>query len=279
MKPELEWRSTTAPGGQGSEPLAWLHAHGDGWTAAFSSRSGGVSPEPYATLDLSLAVGDQDGNVVENRRRLAAAAGFDAGSLVVPRQVHGTRVATVGEGDAGRGALSVATAPPDTDALVSAAPLLPLMITVADCVPVVLAARRPDGSAAVAAVHAGWRGLAGGVIREAASALGRLGTLTAAVVGPSIGPCCFKVGPDVAATFGQRFQRVVHDDRVDLWSAAEQDLRVAGVPPDGTAVAGLCTMCDARFFSHRGEGGHTGRQAVVAWAYAPASGGHAAGRQ
>lgn len=278
----LEWEGATeaveepahgvapAPAVHRGEPrhgsLCWLRAGGDGWSAVFSTRWGGVSVKPFDTLDLSLAVGDDETAVLRNRARLAAAAGYAGGRLVVPRQVHGTRLLVVVDEDAGRGALGLEDAPPETDALVTAVADLPLLITVADCVPVVLAARRPDGSAAVAAVHAGWRGLVAGVLREAANALAGLGRLTAAVVGPSIGPCCFRVGPDVASRF-ERFTSVTRGDRVDLWAAAAQDAQTAGVPPQGVAVAGLCTMCDARFFSHRGDGGRTGRQAAVAWVH------------
>lgn len=274
----LTWMQSHAAAGPAA-PLVWLQAGGDGWTAVFSSRRGGVSPAPFATLNLSLAVGDVDATVVENRRRLAAAAGFAGGRLAVPRQVHGVRVATVGPADAGRGAESQVTALPETDGLVTAHPDMPLMITVADCVPVVLVARRPDGSAAVAAVHAGWRGLVDGILREAASVLAGLGRLEAAVVGPSIGPCCFQVGPEVARKFAPRFVDVVAGDHVDLWSAAAQDIAAAGVPSRQIAVAGLCTMCDERFFSHRGEAGHTGRQAVVVWAHAGGARPHASAEE
>jgi polyphenol oxidase len=246
------------------EGVEFLEAVGDGWRACFSTRLGGVSQGPYAELDLSLMVGDEAGRVLENRARLGAAAGFDATALVISRQVHGVHVVTVTSAQRGSGALEQESSVPDTDALLTSTPELPLVVSTADCVPVVLAARGEQG-AAVAVAHAGWRGMVTGIIADAVVALRACGAITAAIVGPSIGPCCFTVGDDVGRAFEDRYAGTWRDGRVDLWLVAERQLAAAGVPADCVSNPRLCTVCDRRFFSHRRDAGRTGRQAGVAW--------------
>ena len=134
----------------------------------------------------------------------------------------------------------------------------------ADCVPVVLAASTPDGPA-LAVVHAGWRGMIDGIVGQAAAALARAGRLTGAVVGPSIGPCCFAVDDQLRARFAERFPGSEGESTVDLWACARDQLTDAGVPAQAVTVSGLCTSCDARFFSHRRDRGATGRHLAIAW--------------
>jgi YfiH family protein len=222
------------------------------YVVAFSTRAGGVSAGPFASLNLGLLTDDDRENALENRRRLCAAAGADAEGLVYPRQVHGARVL------AGREDLRGAEA----DGMVTDEPGRPLAVVSADCAPVVVV-REGNGAPAVAALHAGWRGLLAGIAAAGAAALG--GGRLAGVVGPSIGPCCYEVGEDVAAPFRAAFGAdVVRDGRLDLWSATERSLRAAGVAR--VERLDLCTACDpARFFSHRRDRGATGRQGVVAY--------------
>jgi polyphenol oxidase len=245
--------------------LVCLAAQGPGWRLAFGTRLGGVSASPYESLNIGLSVGDDPAAVLENRGRYLAAQGLALDDLVVPGQVHGMAVRLVGDDERGRGARSRETVVDDTDALLTQTPGLPLMISFADCVPVFLAAELDGGGTALALAHAGWRGMLGGVVTEAAAALRQLGRLTAAVVGPSIGPCCFAVGDDVGSALEARFPGVWRDGRVDLWACAAQDLASAGLPPEALANPRLCTSCDRRFFSHRRDHGLTGRQAAVAW--------------
>jgi polyphenol oxidase len=254
------------------EGVEFLEAVGEGWRACFSTRLGGVSQGPYAELDLSLVVGDEAGRVLENRAHLGAAAGFDATALVIGRQVHGVHVTTVTSAERGSGALEQRSCVPETDGLLTCTPELPLLVSTADCVPVVLAARG-ELDAAVAVVHAGWRGMVAGIVVDAVVALRAHGIITAAVVGPSIGPCCFAVGDDVGRAFGERYAGTWHDGRVDLWLAAERQLAAAGVPARSVSNPRLCTVCDRRFFSHRRDAGRTGRQAAVAWVTADSEGG------
>ena len=251
-----EWR---AEGG-----LRWLRWGGAGVEAAFPSREGGLSAGPYATLNLGLAVGDDPAAVLENRRRLGTAIGLEVERWVVPSQVHGRHLVEVGEAEAGRGARDLTSTIAETDALLTAAPGLGLAVSHADCVPVVIAAAGREGPV-VAAVHAGWRGMLDGIVEDAAAALTRRGRPLGAVVGPSIGPCCFTVDDGLRRRFDARFPGVVTDATVDLWECAARQLRAAGVPAGEITLTRLCTSCDGRFFSHRRDKGVTGRHLSPAW--------------
>ena len=252
----LSWRN--------HDGLEWLAWEGAGVSAAFPTTEGGVSPAPYDSLNLGLSVDDEPGNVLENRRRFSAALGVPQERLVVPGQVHGTTLAWVGEAEAGRGAFDRETVIHDHDGLLTAAPGLGLVVSYADCVPVVIAARGADGPE-FAAVHAGWRGMLAGIVAQAAAALARRGRLLGAVVGPSIGPCCFTVDEGLRKRFNERFPGSAGGRTVDLWACAGRDLEAAGMPPAAVTVAALCTMSDDRFFSHRRDRGSTGRHLAIAW--------------
>jgi YfiH family protein len=252
----LEWREAGA--------LRWLQWEGAGVAVAFPTRYGGVSPAPFESLNLGLSTDDEPGNVLENRRRLCAAVGVPQERLVVPGQVHGTDLAWVGEADAGRGAFDRETVVHDHDGLLTAAAGMGLAVSYADCVPVVIAARGADGPE-LAAVHAGWRGMLAGIVGQAAAALARRGRLLGAVVGPSIGPCCFSVDEGLRTRFDKRFPGSAGDGSVDLWACARRDLETAGVPPAAVTVTALCTASDAGFFSHRRDRGSTGRHLAIAW--------------
>jgi YfiH family protein len=252
----LEWREAAG--------LRWLVWEGAGVVAVFPTRQGGVSAPPWDTLNLGLSVGDEPAHVLENRLRLCAAVGLPLDRLVVPHQVHGTTLRWVGETEAACGARDLATAIEACDGLLTEVPDLGLAISTADCLPVVIAAATEDG-VALAAVHAGWRGTLEGIVGQAAVALARRGRLLGAVVGPSIGPCCFVVDDGLRARFAARFPGAARGNAVDLWAAAATDLSAAGVPSGGIAVAGVCTASDAAFFSHRRDQGSTGRHLAIAW--------------
>jgi YfiH family protein len=215
----------------------------DGGTALFTTRRGGVSEGPFASLNLGLWTDDDPERVRENRARVERIGG---GLLAQAHQVHGTRVIEAQAGRAGD--------LPDADGQVTAARGVAPMVLTADCLPVALVA--PEG---VAMLHAGWRGLAGGVLAAGADALRALGaSRIAAAIGPGAGPCCYEVGAEVHAAFGTRGRTV------DLKAIARTRLEAAGV--DEVHDCGLCTMCDPEgFFSHRRDRGVTGRQAGVAW--------------
>ena len=229
--------------------------------AAFTTRAGGVSTGPLASLNLSADRGDRDEAVRENRRRLAAALGLDAERVSMARQVHGALVREVA-GDDDRGVfIGGMRGWGEGDGLVSRQPGRALVVLGADCLPVLL--WRRDVPAAAAA-HAGWRGLVGGVLEAAVAALGDPAR-TGAAIGPGVGPCCYPVSAEVRDRFAARFgDGVLAPPAIDLVAAARRALVMAGIPGSAVQSAGACTSCDAaRFFSHRRDGDVTGRQAGV----------------
>ncbi len=235
--------------------------------AVMSTRAGGVSAPPWDRLNLGTAVGDDPAAVAENRRRFVALTGAFPAWL---RQVHGHSVVAAHE--------TVASAePPQADASWTDQPGVACIVQVADCMPVLLAA---PGGRAVAAAHAGWRGLAGGVVEAALAALCSAACCEPAQVsvwlGPCIGPRRFEVGADVLQAFGQAPDRV--DPRhfavaapsggaarwlANLPALARERLAQLGV----TRVSGgrWCTVDQrSRFFSYRRDG-RTGRLAAAVW--------------
>jgi YfiH family protein len=217
----------------------------------FSSRLGGVSAGPYDSLNLGMLTDDEPANVTENRRRLGAAIGHPWERFCYGRQVHGASVRR-------------ATEPPgrerpytQEDGQATALDDAAAIVFVADCLPILLAA-----GGAVAALHGGWRPLAGGIVAEGVQALREVGGdgPIHAVLGPSARGCCYEVGEEVHAEFAAYDARR-GDRNLDLAAVARAQLLEAGVAE--VADVGLCTMCDERFFSHRRDGGVTGRQAGV----------------
>ncbi len=238
-------------------------SHFDGLIHGIFTRHGGVSPAPFNTLNVGGTVGDAPENVRINRERMAAAMGVDPSQTRSTWQVHGAEVVVARRDD------PPAPLPPQADAMITAEADLPLMMRFADCVPVLLydPIRR-----AIGIVHAGWRGTLLGVAAAAVQAMGeafdsRPQDLIAAI-GPSIGPCCYEVGPEVVAQVRGAFPEA--DDLIippsnshagahlDLWQANRRTLQAAGVRE--IEVARLCTACLVHeFFSHRAEAGRTGR--------------------
>jgi polyphenol oxidase len=224
----------------------------DGYEIVFTTRLGGVSEGPYASLNLGRESGDAVERVDENRRIACESIGADVEKLALNFQVHSSSVVQAAAGARGEHA----------DGLWTDEAGLPILAMSADCLPIALV--RTNGDApAVAVLHAGWRGLLEGIVAAGVEALGT-GTLAAAV-GPAIGPCCYEVGEEVVAPYRERFgEDVVRDGHLDLWTSAERALRAAGV----TQVARFdrCTACEPQtFFSHRRDAGHTGRQGVIAY--------------
>jgi YfiH family protein len=234
----------------------------------FTTRRGGTSAAatPFAGLNLGAKWGDDAANVAENRRRFLAGTGSDA--IHFASQVHGRAVATVEKGAAVGWTVALAA-----DALVTGAPDTCVGVYVADCVPIVVA---DVGTGACAAVHAGWRGTVAGVLGAALQALARthgtkLSDLRVAI-GPSIGPCCFEVGPEVVAAVEVAFPDArgagaimarAPRDHVDLWRLNRAQALAFGVPERFVDVAAECTSCDhARFFSYRRDHGQTGQMAA-----------------
>jgi YfiH family protein len=221
------------------------------YEVAFSTRQGGVSEGPFASLNLGRLTADRPENVEENRRRLCAAVGADESRLTLNRQQHAAVVHRAHEGRRGE----------PGDGLWSDESGLPMLKFTADCAPVAVV--RTDGAApALALLHAGWRGLLEGIV---AGGVTTLGGTTAAIVGPAIGPCCYEVGPEVAEPFAARFGAgVLRGRHLDLPQAVERALREAGCAR--VERIDLCTACHPElFFSHRRDGGVTGRQGVIGY--------------
>lgn len=251
----------TVPEVRGGLPvLTWpLLAH-PGLDAVVTTREGGVSGGPYATLNLGLHVGDDQDAVVENRRRAAAALGLGLEALVFCTQAHGREVATVGAADRGRGALTSRAAIDGADALVTRDPDVGLVVMVADCAPIVLF---DPVTATLACVHAGWRGTLARVVDAALAAMAAHGARPADVlagIGPAIPQERYQVGPEVAAAARHHLEgiadAVLEPDvgdrwRLDLWAANRALLEHAGVPP--SQIATTTEPTGGRFFSDRAQ--------------------------
>jgi YfiH family protein len=204
--------------------------------------------------NMSSVAGDGFERGAQARESLREELGL--GALARGYQVHAAYVRRVLDPPA-QHALAASPRPPDADGQATALRGVGALVLAADCLPVALA-----GDGAVAAVHAGWRGLAAGVLGEGVRAvreLGREGDLIA-LIGPCAGPCCYEVGEEVHAAFGGAHR---HGRNIDLRAIAREQLFAAGVGE--VRDEGGCTICDERFFSHRREGQRAGRQAVVAW--------------
>ena len=224
--------------------------------AAFTLRSGGVSAAPYDSLNLGTGIGDSPQAVAENRRRIAERLALPSEPVWL-EQVHGTSVVEIG-----RDASLVG------DASVTRVSGRVCAIRVADCLPVLFAAR--DGSA-VGAAHGGWRGLAGGVLETTIARLGISPRQLIAWMGPAIGPRNFEVGDDVRDAFLARDAGTASAFtanargrwQCDLYSLARHQLRELGV--SAVSGGGWCTFAERdRFFSYRRDG-QCGRMAALVW--------------
>jgi YfiH family protein len=226
--------------------------------AVATTRSGGISQGPYASLNLGIHVGDNRGHVGSNRGRLTEAAGLPA-TPVWLNQVHGTRIADpagVDEDITADGATTVR-------------PGVVCVVLTADCLPVLICDRAGQR---VAAVHAGWRGLAGGVVARAVASFTDNGIAAAELIawlGPAIGQAAYEVGDEVKASFEMAADSAAFapNDRgrwqCDLYALARHRLAALGVE----AIYGgrFCTHAEStRFFSHRRDG-TCGRQATLIW--------------
>lgn len=240
-----------------------------GFLHGFSLRTGGVSVAPYASLNLGRAVGDDPASVAENHKRMAEAVGYAPERLFEVSQVHGRHVRRV------RGVETPALVRAEEgDALAATEHGVTVGVRAADCLPLLVV--DPE-SRAVAAVHAGWRGVTLGVAGAAVQALCELGAASVsrlhAAVFPHIRSCCFEVGADVAEQIAQASpdKSVVDASRerphVALDAVIRAQLVALGVPAAQIDDVPGCTRCDAeRFFSYRRDGNRSGRHllAVVA---------------
>ena len=212
----------------------------------FTTRRGGYSAGPYESLNLGLLTDDDPDAVAGNRDQVAAETGT---ALAYIRQVHGTAILEAAVDRPGR----------EADGQVTSEHGIGTVVMTADCLPIAIA-----GGGAVGVVHAGWRGLADGVIGAGVTAVRGLagdGPLRAAI-GPGAGPCCYEVGEEVHARFGAGARS---GRNLDLKAIARGQLTAAGI--EDVHDVGLCTICSdpTLFFSHRRDRGVTGRQGAIAW--------------
>lgn len=231
---------------------------------AIFTRCGGVSKGPFASLNLGSTVGDDPRAVSENHRRVYAALGLHPTQVVSPYQVHGAHVAVVDYHDKG---LVI----PGTDALITAQVGVVLLLRFADCVPILMYDPRHH---VVGLAHAGWRGLAAGVIPATVTAMVQhFGSQPAdlwAGIGPAIGADHYAVGPDVASAVQRTLlpstrTATLRDGQwyLDLAASAREQLRMLGVTD--ISESGICTACHTEeWYSHRAEHGRTGRFGVLA---------------
>ncbi|HYG73489.1 MAG TPA: peptidoglycan editing factor PgeF [Planctomycetota bacterium] len=237
-----------------------------------TSRVAGTSSGSYSSLNMALHVGDDPRRVRENRRLVFTSHKINSEEAVVAQQVHGANVALVDQDYAGCGCISHADAIPGVDALVTRTRHLPLMCFSADCLLLALADKE---AGVLGLLHAGWRGMADGVIQNTIAAMVEAGARAERLIvasSPSIGPCCFEVGADVTSKLG--VQHVVRERdgkfHYDLRAAARERLSGCGVAEAQIRIDSTCTCCrEESFFSHRrairaGEK-QTGRMAMIVW--------------
>lgn len=243
-----------------------------GRTAAlFTGRTGGASARWGGGLNWSYSVGDDGSSVRTNRGKTLALLGLPLERAVMAGLVHGDRVVAVtGSEGPGKGEVRVVE---NCDGLITDQRGLALVVTAADCVPILL---YDPVRQAVGAVHAGWRGTVAGIASKAVAAMtaayGSRPSDLVAGVGPSIGPCCYEVDEPVARPvrdfYGDRAGGLLGPGagpgkyQLDLWEANRLDLAAAGVTE--VHVSRECTACQiGRYFSHRAERGTAGRGAAV----------------
>jgi YfiH family protein len=240
----MEWRET---GG-----LRWLEAELPNAQAAFTTRIGGMSAAPFDSLNLGLLTDDHSATVHANRAEMCEALELDPAGIVSGKQVHGADVVRQEEPSSRSAWLLGAGGDPRlVDGWATSAPGLAPLVYVADCLPVAL-----SGPGGVAMIHCGWRGLAAGIVERGVAEI----EATAAAIGPGIGPCCFEVGEEVISEFAHLGDDIADGRMLHLGLVCERLLGAAGVTDIERSE--LCTSCEGDlFFSHRRDGGVTGRQA------------------
>lgn len=255
-----------------------------GLSHVFTTRLGGISEGPFAELNLKYPVNEQDepnghARVRQNRQRVCEYLGLPLENLVACQQVHGRRVQVVGDAERGTGAFAQEDGIPETDGLLTAKADIPLLVMVADCLPVLMA---DPVRKVCAAVHSGWRGTQAQICREALQRLkqdfGCQAEDIRLAVGPGIGFDSFEVGPEVLEAFGAELnrddlslvQRKESDEEKYLLNLAEIVGRQAlaeGLNPRHIEILYHDTFADDQlFYSYRREQGVTGRQGgLIGW--------------
>ena len=251
----------------------------EGWehvTVAFTTRQGGVSDEPFATLNVGMHVEDDEDAVYKNRTIVAETLGLSIERWVCVHQVHGVHIEKVTKAHAGKGVRTYDTALPHTDGLYTNERQLTLALCFADCVPLYFFAPNKQ---LIGVAHAGWKGTVHNIAGQMVKRWEEEGVAPQhihVVIGPSIGRCCYVVD-DRVITFVQKAlancSPSLYNETsrgqyaLDLKEMNKQLLQQAGVPIQQIAVSSYCTSCErSLFFSHRRDGGKTGRMmALIGW--------------
>jgi polyphenol oxidase len=235
-----------------------------------SNRSGGVSKTPFDSMNLGLHVGDDREDVINNRKILASCLNIDFKNMTIAEQTHSGNVAVISEEQRGKGNLCHKNSVSNSDAMVTDVKNICIIILVADCVPIIFfdPQRRVIGVA-----HAGWRGsvraIASHTVNTMVRQFGSLPEDIVAGIGPSIGPCCYKVGPEilsqVRATVKGADDSIKNEAQdgtgyLDLWDLNLRQLLKEGILAKNIEIAGICTAHNRQdFFSYRANTGETGR--------------------
>lgn len=261
----------------GNRPQLWLGSFDifpqDKFRHGISTKHGGCSLGQYASLNLGLHVEDEAEKVIANRRIFCEALGMDSEKTTTCQQVHGSNVAVITEKQAGAGFLDFSQSIPDTDALITNVPGVPLMLFFADCTPILLA---DPVHKAVGLAHGGWKGTFGSIVAKAVEAMqdnyGSRPEDILAAIGPSIGSCCYQIGDDLAEKFRAKFPEFQAEIlscpegniHLDLQRTNTLQLLQAGLKPEHIENAHVCTCCHSeQFFSYRADKGKTGRIAAI----------------
>ncbi|HDL04467.1 MAG TPA: peptidoglycan editing factor PgeF [candidate division Zixibacteria bacterium] len=238
-----------------------------------TTRSGGNSGPPFESMNLGLSSGDNPIRVMENRRRLASALGFSMECMVTSWQVHGDNVRIITRKSIAEDISYRKIPRVSADAMITDMPDVCITVVVADCAPVLF--YDPE-KIIIGIAHAGWRGtvkgIAGKVVRTLEKKFGCSPTDIIADIGPSIGPCCYEVGPEVISEVRENFEYA--DELIknadnkghgyfDLWQANRRQLLEAGLSENNVEMSDQCTMCNQEiFYSYRAEGSKSGRMAA-----------------
>ena len=247
-----------------------LNEYKDVLIHCMSTRAGGVSTGECSTMNLGFSRKDSRSNIIKNYELICDAAGVETDSLVLTNQIHGTKVCRVDSGDKGKG-FNRDSDIRGVDGLYTTMPGVTLTTFHADCVPVFLF---EPGIKAAALLHSGWKGTLSNIVSSLTERLNELPEYDAgkliAVLGPSIGHCCFEVEDDVYCLFREKYNNEkyyvnISDTKwkVDLKGIITQQLKEAGLKEDNIHNCGICTKCrNDLFFSYRGDNGKTGSMAA-----------------
>lgn len=237
-----------------------------------SSRLGGVSAQPFQSLNLGLHTGDEDDRIVVNRQRFCQGVGVEADHVVTAQQTHTDEIILVTNEHLGRGARKYSEALPHTDGLITNVPGIPLMLFFADCVPVLIVDPVHN---AIGIAHAGWKGTVAHIGQKTILMMKKhFGTNPQDClvgIGPSIGACCYEVDKVVIQELQRQFSNWEQfvcptGDKwhLDLWKANTFQLEAIGVATENIVVSNVCTECNKElFFSYRAEQGCTGRMGAI----------------